>query len=135
MKPTRFLILVIAIAQLSCSKTSYNALNQKDFIHISSTRKVKCFTIDTRSEEDYEKSHINNAVNIPFGASFFNDLKTYLVKHNSPKQTILFLYASTKEITTNQINEIKQESNLRKITPFKLISISYLNEDLNLNML
>lgn len=120
-------VLLSCIILLGCSKTTFNGYNLTDFNHISSTRKVWSITIDTRSKEDFDAGHLSHAYNIPFTEHFLNNISTLLDSKNSPKKLLLYIYADTKEITQNQLNEIKQ--GLDFYSKYSFISINYLTED------
>lgn len=127
-KPIKYLVLFIGmLSSYSCTKTSYQPYNLKEFDHISKTRKILTYTIDTRSKEDYELGHLQHAHNIPFSENFMNDLTAFFKTNSAPKSFLLFFYADNKEITSNQLNEIKQE--LKYYKHYKFISVNYLNED------
>lgn len=111
----------------SCSKTSYTGLNSTDFNHLSTTRKVFSLTIDTRSEEDYAKNHMQHAINIPFNENFIEDVENYLTSKTNNKSVVLFIYGADAYITQNQVNEIKQ--NLQHNKHNKIIAVNYLTED------
>jgi hypothetical protein len=89
--------------------------------------KAYSIKVDTRSKVDYEKGHSSGSVSIPFSSTFLNDLENYLESKNAPDGFILFIYASTKYITNNQINEIKQK--LKRYKMRKIHAVNYLDED------
>jgi rhodanese-related sulfurtransferase len=110
----------------SCSKTTYTGVKFEKFSQFSTTCKTY-LVVDTRSEEDYEKGHIQHTINIPFSKNFLTHLQKHLSSNNLPNSLILFMYASTAYITENQVSEIKQNLKHQKI--LKINRVYYLADD------
>ena len=102
------LILTIMVGLFSCN-ISHNQIATSEFLHYQQTRKIHNLVIDTRSSEEFNKSHYSKAINISFpDVEFKEKVKAELPK-NVTDTWILFVFAQDAKST------ILLEKNLKQI--------------------
>lgn len=98
-------IIIILMLFTGCSKNKvaeeyraeYKTINKKETKKLLSEGNT--VIIDVRNEKSYEKSHINDAINIPY-----KDIDSIINKIS--KDSIVVIYGSSKKESKNATNKV-----------------------------
>lgn len=86
------LLCIVFLFVCACSKAPFHSLTPDEAEDLIRTE--KCVIVDTRSAEEYEQSHIKNAVNIPFAS-----LQNMGPEELPDTKTVILIYGETDELS------------------------------------
>lgn len=83
----RKILILLILLLVGCSKNTYTNINQEEALKIMNNEK-NYIIIDVRTQEEYKKKHIDNAINIPL-----NEIENSAILKD--KEQIIFVYCQS----------------------------------------
>lgn len=102
------IILFVTLAFLTSCQVSYHPIRANKIEWFYSTRKINKILIDTRSKNQYDNKHLENAIHVPINSKHLKDDVLSKFKKKPKDVWVLFVYSHTREETSVMMEKLKK---------------------------